>query len=162
MIVVSNTSPITNLAAIGLFDLLHELYGQISIAEGVWDELNAQNVQWPGCKEVSEADWVERCIVRNQDLATALQFDLDRGESETIALAVELGASLVLLDEREGRRAAQRFGLRVVGVVGLLVEAKCGGAIDDIRPSLDALRRSAGFYIDDALYCRALTLAQEL
>lgn len=44
-----------------------------------------------------------------------LQRDLDRGEAETIALALEMGADLVLLDEREGRHMAQRLGLEVIG-----------------------------------------------
>ncbi len=41
MIVVSNTSPLTNLAAIGQFDVLKQLFGQLTIAEAVWQELNA-------------------------------------------------------------------------------------------------------------------------
>ncbi len=48
MIVVSNISPITNLAAIGHLHLLRDLYGQIHIPMGVWDELNAFGRPWPG------------------------------------------------------------------------------------------------------------------
>src|SRR5210317_233007 len=102
MIVVSNTSPLTNLAAIGQFDLLYRLYGQVHIAEGVWEELNAGGIRWPGCVEVSQASWVERHVVQNQYLVAALQRDLDRGEAETIALALQLGTDMVLLDEKEG------------------------------------------------------------
>jgi uncharacterized protein len=47
MIVVSNTSPLTNLAAIGQFELLRQLFGEITIAEGVWAELNADGQEWP-------------------------------------------------------------------------------------------------------------------
>ena len=47
MIIVSNTSPLTNLAAIGQFELLRILYQEIEIAQSVWDELNAKNKQWP-------------------------------------------------------------------------------------------------------------------
>ena len=108
MIVVSNASPLTNLAAIGQFDLLCRLYAGLHIPAGVWDELNAGDRRWPGCDEVAEADWIESHIVQNQALVTALRRDLDRGEAESIALAVELGADLVLMDEREGRHAAQR------------------------------------------------------
>lgn len=60
MIVVSNTSPLTNLAAIGLFHLLHDLYGEIFIAEGVWAELNAYNQSWPGSQEVSGASRIKK------------------------------------------------------------------------------------------------------
>jgi predicted nucleic acid-binding protein len=128
MIVVSNTSPLTNLAAIGQFGLFHQLYGRLHIAEGVWEELNARGQHWPGRDEVAAADWIERHTAKNQALVTALRRDLDRGEAETIALALELGADLVLLDEREGRHAAQRLELRVAGVVGILLEAKSRSA----------------------------------
>jgi predicted nucleic acid-binding protein len=161
MIVVSNTSPLTNLAAIGQFELLHQLYGEVHIAEGVWQELNARGQHWPGRDEVAAADWIERHTVQNQALVTALRRDLDRGEAETIALALELGADLVLLDEREGRHAAQRLGLRVTGVVGLLLEAKSRSAVNAIRPHLDALRHKAGFYLSEPVYHAAVSLAGE-
>ena len=161
MIVVSNTSPLTNLAAIGQFALLHLLYGRLHIASGVWEELNARGQHWPGRDEVVAADWIERHIVQNQALVTALRRDLDRGEAETIALALELGADLVLLDEREGRHAAQRLELRVAGVVGVLLEAKSRSAVDAVRPHLDALRHKAGFYLTEQVYHSALALAGE-
>jgi len=161
MIVVSNTSPLTNLAAIGQFDLLRHLYGAVHIAEGVWQELNAREQHWPGRDEVAAANWIDRHSVQNQTLVTALQRDLHRGEAETIALALELSADLVLLDEREGRHAAQRLGLRVAGVVGVLLEAKSQSAVDAIRPHLDALRHKAGFYLAEGVYHAALALAGE-
>jgi hypothetical protein len=161
MIVVSNTSPLTNLAAIGQFTLFHQLYGRLHIAEAVWQELNARGQHWPGRDEVAAADWIERHTVQNQVLVTALRRDLDRGEAETISLALELGADLVLLDEREGRHAAQRFELRVAGVVGMLLEAKSRNAVDAVSPHLDALRHKAGFYLSEPVYHAAVSLAGE-
>jgi predicted nucleic acid-binding protein len=161
VIVVSNTSPLTNLAAIGQFGLLYQLYGQVYIARGVWEELNAGGTRWPGSVEVSQASWVEQSVVQNQDLVAALRRDLDGGEAETIALALQLGADLVLLDEKEGRHAAQRLGLRFVSVIGILLEAKAGGALEAVRPHLIALRQEAGFYIDASILQRTLTLANE-
>lgn len=161
MIVVSNTSPLTNLAAIGQFDLLRHLFSHVHITQGVWEELNAKDQHWPGCDEVARADWIERHTVQNRALVTALRRDLGKGEGETIALALEFDADLVLLDEREGRHAAQRLELRVTGVVGLLLEAKTRGAVDAIRPHLDALRHEAGFYLSEQVYHSALSLAGE-
>lgn len=161
MIIVSNTSPLTNLAAIGQFSLLGSLYPCLLIAEGVWDELNASGRYWPGRNEVAASDWIERRQVRNQPLVRALRRDLDRGESETIALAVELGSDLVLLDEKEGRNAAVHFGLRPVGIVGVLLEAKKKELTTELRPHLDALRNEAGFYLSERLYHHALALAGE-
>ena len=77
------------------------------------------------------------------------------------ALALELGADLVLLDEKEGRRAAKRLDLRVVGIVGVLLEAKSNHAIDALRPHLDSLRQTAGFYLSEPLYHHALALVGE-
>lgn len=161
MIVVSNTSPLTNLAAIGLFHLLHDLYGQILVADGVWAELNAYNQAWPGSDNVANASWVEQHTPQNLQVITALRRDLDQGEAETIALAMELGADLVLLDEQDGRYAAQRFGLKVIGVLGILLEAKSKGLIEQTKPYLDALRQQAGFYIQEKLYQHVLKMAGE-
>ncbi len=77
-------------------------------------------------------------------------------------MALEIGADLVLLDEKEGRRAAQRLGLRVAGVLAILLEAKKDGAVDSLRFLMDALRQTAGFYVSDAVYQRVLALAGEM
>jgi len=124
-------------------------------------ELNAGGQHWPGRDEVAASGWIEHHIVQNQALVTALQRDLDRGEAESIALALEIEAALVLLDEKEGRRAARRLDLHVVGVVGVLLEAKAGGFVGAIRPFLDGLRQTAGFYLSDSVYQHALSLAGE-
>jgi predicted nucleic acid-binding protein len=161
MIVVSNTSPITSLAAIGHFDLLRELFGQIHIAQGVWHELNQGGRRHPGSYEVENASWIDRHEVENWTLVTILRRDLDRGEAETLALAVELKADLVLLDEKEGRHAASRLGLYPLGVLGILLQAKRLGKIQEIRSYLDALRQRAGFFLGDRLYQDVLEQAGE-
>jgi uncharacterized protein len=160
MLVVSNTSPLTNLAAIGQFELLRQLYGKF-IADAVWHELNAGNTRHPGQEEVARADWIECHTVQNQPLVQALSRDLDVGESETIALSLELGANITLLDEREGRRAAQRLGLRTIGVLGTLLDAKTQKLINMVEPLLKALRVEAGFYVSNDVYEQVLLLANE-
>ncbi|MBI2837971.1 MAG: DUF3368 domain-containing protein [Acidobacteria bacterium] len=162
MIVVSNTSPLTNLAAIKQLELLRALYGHIHVPTGVREELSVESgASSPGSSEIAAARWIEYHSVQNQALVHALQRDLDRGESEAIALGVELGAGLVLMDEKEGRRAACRIGLRVVGVVGVLLDAKSKRLMDMVRPQLDSLRQNAGFYLSDAVYQLALRRANE-
>jgi uncharacterized protein len=76
-------------------------------------------------------------------------------------LALELGADLLLLDEREARHAAQRFELRTIGVIGILLEAKAKGFVTSVRPHLDALRQVAGFYLKESLYQAILKQANE-
>ncbi len=161
MLVVSNTSPLTNLAAIDRFDLLKSLFGEVHIAEGVWRELNAGDRPYPGSREVAALPWVHRHTVENRPLVDTLRRDLDPGEAETLALALALEADLVLLDEKEARQAAVRVGLRRLGVLGILLEAKRRELLDEVQSSLDALRQIAGFYVSDALYKEVLKTAGE-
>lgn len=162
MIIVSNTSPLTNLAAIGHFDLLRALFGEVHIADGVWQELNAGRRVNPGSREADAATWVRRHSLTDRPLVHALRRDLDLGEAETLALAIELGAGIVLMDEREGRHAAARLGLVPLGVLGILLRSKEKKHLEQIRPLLDSLRQKAGFYLSDQLYRSILISAGEL
>lgn len=161
MVVVSNTSPLTNLAAIDRFDLLRLLFGEIHIADGVWVELNAGGRPYPGSREVAAADWIHRHEIGDRALVKALRRDLDLGEAETLALGVELGAELVLIDEREGRHAAWSLGIKPLGVLGVLTLAKERGHLREVRSSLAALKRRTGFYVSDHLYRNVLEAAGE-
>ena len=86
---------------------------------------------------------------------------LDPGEAEAIALALEMSADLILVDERDGRSAAERAGLRVTGVLGVLLRAKNEGQIQLIKPEIDALRTRAWFFLSARLQEKALEIAGE-
>jgi predicted nucleic acid-binding protein len=161
MIVVSNTSPVTNLSAVGQLDLLPRLFGEMHLPRAVEEELSAGGTQWPGAVEVERAAWVKRHRVQDEWVVDALRLDLDRGEAETIALALQLQADLVLLDEQMGRLAARHFGLKVMGVVGILLRAKELGLVPEVRTLLDGLRQKAGFYLSQPVYDHALDVAGE-
>jgi len=162
MKVVSNTSPLINLAWIGRLETLHELYGTIEIPEAVWHEIVVQGAGQPGAKEVSDASWIKTCPVDNKLLVLALHQELDTGEAEAIALAIEQKAELLLMDERLGRETARYFGLNYTGVIGVLIEAKQKGLIGSIKEYLDSLRTMAGFHISQHLYLRVLQDQGEL
>ena len=78
--------------------------------------------------------------------------NLDRGEAEAIALALELGADELLIDERLGRREALRLRLSITGLLGVLLVAKRRGLVAMIRPVMDALMTQAGFRLSEQLY----------
>jgi hypothetical protein len=92
MIVVSNSSPLISLGAIGRLELLLKLYGAISIPRAVHHEVTVTGSGRPGAVEVQSFAWITCCDVGNPTVVTALQGKLDRGEAEAIALALELPA----------------------------------------------------------------------
>jgi len=159
--IVSNTSPIINLACIGRLDLLPALFGEIVIPQAVFHEVTVIAPNAPGAAEVRSATWIRQHPVANRALVAALRLELDPGESEAIACALETQATLLLIDERRGRKVAQRLNQPTTGLLGVLLLARKRGLLEAIRPSMDDLRRLAGFWISEALYRQVLREAGE-
>jgi len=162
MIVISDTSAITNLAAVELLELLHILYDRVVIPQAVYDEMTALGYQVPGTVEVQNLDWIETQSVSDRLRVEALQAKLDLGEAEAIVLALELDADLLLIDERRGRKEALEQGVtKISGLLGILQEAKAKGLISTIKPVLDRLISENNFRISDRLYHALLQSAGE-
>ncbi|MFN6528248.1 DUF3368 domain-containing protein [Nostoc sp. ChiSLP03a] len=161
MIVVSDTSPINNLAAINHLHLLQQLYGTVLIPEAVYRELTDPNFPVAGTIEVQTFIWIQTRPVQDRTLVEALSNELDIGEAEAIALALEMKADQVLIDERRGRMVAARLNLGYTGILGILVEAKSQKLIFAVKPLLDALINQAGFWVAEPLYMRVLQLVDE-
>ncbi len=138
MIVVSDTSPINNLAATNQLHLLRQLYEIVLIPEAVYRELTNPSFSVAGATEVQTFDWIQTRGVNDRTIVEALSNELDIGEAEAIALAVEIQADRVLIDERRGRLVAAKLNLRYTGILGILVEAKSQGLITKVKPLLDA------------------------
>ena len=162
MKVISNASPIINLAWIGRLDLLSKLFGQLVIPKSVWDEIVVKGKEQTGSSELKSADWIKTQEATNHELVHSLRQNLDAGDAEAIALALETKADLLLMDERLGRETATYFNIPVVGVIGILIEAKRKGLLEEVKPSLDLLHSLAGFYIKPGLYERILREQGEL
>ncbi len=85
-----------------------------------------------------------------------LRLALEQGEAEAIALANELRADVVLLDELDARRVAKQLGLSVLGTVGVLIWAKRTGKLSNLRQALDDLQNTGKFRLSQMLYQKAL------
>jgi len=162
--VVCDSSTLIHLAVIGRLNLLKDLYGKLTVPPAVWREVVEQGSGYQEVEEVEAAHrdgWIEIKPSTNDALLRSLKHDLDDGEAEVIALAVEHEASLVLLDESEARRTAARFELKKTGAVGVLIRAKLEGRIETLSPELDRLRTQGGFWIEESLYRQALQAVGE-
>jgi predicted nucleic acid-binding protein len=130
--VIVDSSTLIHLSAIGRFALLNDLYGSLTVTPAVWREVVDQGKDRTGVADLEAArqrGWLEVRAPANEPLLHSLQHDLDAGEAEVIALAVEHPGSLALLDESEARRIASSFGIEKTGAVGVLIRAKLEGRI---------------------------------
>ncbi len=104
----------------------YKIFGTIIIPNEVFTELCRIESQ----KEIlNKQFWIVRATVSDPILKEKLSKELDEGEAEAIALAVELKADLLLMDEQKGRQIAESYGLKVVGILGVLIQAKQKGLI---------------------------------
>jgi predicted nucleic acid-binding protein len=157
--VVVDSSTLIHLSAIGRCVLLKELFGTLTLPPAVWREVVEQGRDRAGVGELEAAyreGWLEIRAPGNEPLLRSLLYELDEGEAEVIALAVEQRADLVLLDETEARRIASVFGLEKTGAIGVLIRAKLEGRIESLRVDLDRIRTETGFWVEESLYERVL------
>jgi predicted nucleic acid-binding protein len=148
---VSNASPLIALEQIGQLSLLAPLFSSVAIPPAVAREV-APTMNIPV--------WIVARPLSQSVPAGVSSALLGAGESETLPLAVEAGASWVVLDDRAARRLAQQMGLSVIGTLGVLLAAKRQNMVAAVKPSLDNLA-AHGFHIADDLYRRVLADAEE-
>ena len=163
MPVVSNTSPLFNLAAIGKLSLLRHAFAEILIPEAVLAELEPVR-EYPGVQAIHDAiaqGWIVVRVPQDVSKIRSLEQDLGRGEAAAIALALELKLRRILIDEREGSRTAEQSGLEPVGILGVLLRAKREGHLESVKEMMIVLRDEVGFYIRRDLFAKVLQLAGE-
>jgi predicted nucleic acid-binding protein len=153
MIVVSDTSPLTALLSVGEEEILPRLFKEVIVPLAVREELLRSHSPLPSWLQVRE--------VVDPAEAHRLSSMVDEGEAEAIELAKELRADLLLIDERKGRRLAVAEGVRVIGLLGVVVLAKRRGFVSSARALVGALREKAGFYLSAELVDRALASVGE-
>lgn len=162
--VISDASPLVHLAAIGQFELLKKLYSVVFIPEVVWREVAIAGVGRPGAAEVEQGianGWIQIKNPGKTNLARGELTTLDPGEAEALALALDLQAEIVLLDEVRGRSVARSLGLRAVGTLGVLIEAKRQGFITSFRDQLERLGRDSQLQLSDEIKELALKMSGE-
>jgi len=153
MIVVSDTSCVSNLLTIGKADLLEKLFGEVIIPPAVERELRRFHSAIPA--------FLRTVVPTRNDLLARLSRELDSGEAEAICVACELKADRLLIDEKAGRSVALREGLAIIGIVGMLLAAKQKGLLSSLTDLLNRLETEAGFRLSQSVKAAALKAAGE-
>ena len=160
MIVVTDSTVLIGLAKLGKLTLLKEIFSKVSIPEEVFKEVVERGKNKPGSKLIMESAWVETKAVKDKTQVNFLMGSLERGEAEVLALARELEADLILLDEEKARKSAIIAGFNVMGLLGLFNLAKNLGLIHEVRPLINELMAKK-FRISDKIIEEALKKAGE-
>lgn len=163
MPVVSNTSPIWNLASIQQLDLLRRQCADVLIPPDVLDELQLESglPETLRIQQALDAQWIHVEPLKTAHLKQSLMLELDRGEAAAIALALERNIPRVIIDEADGRAAAKALGLHPMGILGILLRAKQEGVLPSVNEEMRKLRHDAGFFIAESLFQRILVEAGE-
>lgn len=156
MIVVADTSVILNLCRVQQERLLQQLYHRVLIPSCVASEFQnlagtLQRFSGPVLPEwiavLPDPAWLPNQIV---------QANLDAGESAAIALCLNEKADAILMDEALGRQVAEQLGLRVIGILGVLVQPHQQGLLLKVGKVLDQLEKEANFWISPHLRAKVL------
>jgi predicted nucleic acid-binding protein len=139
MIVVADATPIQYLVRIETAGVLRQLYGHVLIPQTVAAEL--QHTNTPAVVR----DWIDElpnwCEIRPDPAPDPRLAGIDAGERAAIGLADLLRADIILMDDRQGRAAAEDLGLIVTGTIGVLAQAHRMGLLD-FEDSLVRLRKT--------------------
>jgi predicted nucleic acid-binding protein len=138
-IIVADASCLIVLQNIGELSLLQKLFDEITITEEVRNEFG-----------LPLPEWIKIPTVANSGEKHLLSVLLDKGEASSIALALEITDSILIIDEKKGRRIARELGLITIGTLGVILKAKEKGLIESTTGLIKQLE-STGFYLSQSL-----------
>lgn len=156
---IADTSPLQYLYQVGKLDLLPRLVRRVLVPPAVVAELAEGRVRGISLPDPASIPWIEVKPPAGRP-TLPLQTELGAGETEVLALGLELRAAMLLLDDAVARQAAVALGLKFTGTLGLLVDAKRAALIDAVAPILDEMQ-ALGFRLAPHTRSAVLRLAGE-
>jgi len=146
-VIIADTSCLAALLKINELKILHQLYHTITITPQIEKEFGKNLPEW---------------ISKNKNLFNSLSQSLGKGEASAIALSLEQPKeTLLIIDERKGRKVAKNYGLHTIGTLGVLLKPKEEGKISAVKPVVEKLTKT-NFRISDSLMKEILREAREL
>lgn len=143
-IIISDTSCLIALSKIEKLDLLKDLYYEIIITKDVQQEFGGLL-----------PDWVLITEVKDKQRQKDLEERLDKGEASSIALALEIDNTTLIIDEIKGRKIAQSLKIDIIGTIGIIILAYKKGLISDVISTI-LLLTNKGFRLSDNLISKII------
>lgn len=158
MVIVADSSPLICFAILDKLSLLESIFETLLVPEEVYNELVIPTKPYSEVLSSYLQDKIRK--VGNTLAVNLLCHEVDRGEAEAIVLALEQNIERIIIDDSKGRRVARKEGLKPIGTIGILLQAKAHGLLHDIKPLLDELIKN-GIRISESLYESALKQGKE-
>jgi len=149
---VANSSALIVYGRIGQMGLLRAVLGRVYIPPAVRREVFGDDVP---------PEWIKERALTQPLASRILVSRLGPGESEAIALAMEIGGTWLILDDLAARRLAESLGIPLLGSLGLLLKAKDQGLITSVAPLMEAMRCEE-FRFSDEVFTGILAAAGEI
>jgi len=118
-VIVSDATVLIVLINIDRFDLLRMMFKHIILTQEVYDEVTVKQSSKNYIDSEIKAGFIRIENYKDKETFKEINFILDKGESASIALAIEKKLPLII-DEKKGRKFAQRCGVEIIGLVGIL------------------------------------------
>lgn len=148
-VVIADTSCFILLDKIKELSLLQKVFGQIITTREIANEFGKDFPDWVEVKEITDLHYL-----------AVLELEIDKGEASAITLAIEFDSSLLIIDDRKGRKLAERLGLNYTGTLGVLLRAKERRIIPKIKPILEKIQLT-NFRFSTIVFNEILQIAGE-
>lgn len=150
IIVIADTSCLITYDKINGFDILKKTFNEIIITKEVAEEYGHELPNWIVIKSYD-----------NKKEYTELRISLGKGEASSIVLAKELEGSLLIIDEKRGRKIARKMSVNIIGSLGILLKAKAKGVINSVGSVIEKIETETNFRIANSIKEELLKRAKE-
>lgn len=148
-IVIADTSCFILLDKIDEIELLKQLFNEVVTTREVAQEFG---------KELPE--WINIESVKDKKYQSVLELEVDKGEASAIALSTEKIEALLVLDDLQARKLAEKLGLNYTGTLGMIARARTEGIVESVKPIIEKIRNT-NFRFSEEVFAAIIKTAGE-
>ena len=148
--IIADTSCLIIYDKINKLEILRNTFVELIVTDEVSEEFGGQL-----------PDWITIWQITNKNQYPELAKNLGKGEASSITLALEFDNSLLIIDERKGRKVAEEMKIEIIGSLGVLIKAKETGVIKSVKKILNLIDKT-NFRISSSIKEQVLKKAGEL